>query len=122
MIYIIVPSSAPINIISKSSSQSIITIEWQPPPVRARNGVIVSYRISHQSLLFNRTTTFVDGSQLSVTLANLRPFTTYNITLAAATIIGYGPESPIITETTLQAGKFYSPLIALHNLIWSIKT
>ena len=108
MIFIIVPLSAPINIITKSLSQSTITLEWQPPPVWARNGVIITYRISYQSLFFNRTTTYVDGSQLSVMLRSLRPYTAYNITLAAATMVGYGPESPIITETTSQAGILHS--------------
>lgn len=116
MTYIIVPISAPINIISKSSSQSTITLEWQPPPVWDRNGVIITYRIIYQSLLFNMNTIHVDGSQLFITLRNLHPFTAYNITLAAATIAGYGPKSPIITETTLQAGKLNSFLIFLCNL------
>lgn len=48
----------------------------------------------------------VNGSVASAILSGLIPFTTYNITIRAATIIGFGPASIDSLATTLTACKF----------------
>ncbi|RDD47522.1 Hemicentin-1 [Trichoplax sp. H2] len=113
-----IPSSAPIHIVAISSSPTTLTLQWEPPPVKNRNGVILTYRIIYRSSLLNTTVSVqVDGSILSTLLRNLRPYTAYNITLAAATIVGYGPESPIVSESTMQAAPMQSPSIFNISLI-----
>ena len=47
----------------------------------------------------------VDGNTTSVVLDRLIPFATYNITIRAATVIGFGPSSDGVLVTTLQDGK-----------------
>ena len=72
-------------------------------PVRDRNGVIIKYDITYYSSKWvHENSIQVDGSQTSVVLDNLIPFTTYNITITAATVIGYGPASNSIFANTSQ--------------------
>ena len=47
----------------------------------------------------------VDGDATSVIIDRLLPFTTYNITIRAATVVGFGPASIDAVATTLQTGK-----------------
>ena len=49
---------------------------------------------------------YANSSAISKILNNLIPYTNYNITIKAATKVGYGPQSPIIILKTFQSGKF----------------
>ena len=102
----IVPSSAPINVTVVSSSARALNITWQPLPISDRNGIITSYKITYYSSRWmHGNTTQVNGSSTSAVLDSLIPFTSYNITISAATIIGFGPSSGEVIASTLQAGK-----------------
>lgn len=50
-------------------------------------------------------TKIVDGQVNSIQFRDLIPYTIYNITVSAATIIGFGPSSNGLLVRTLQAGK-----------------
>ena len=74
-------------------------------PVRDRNGVIIKQNITYYSSQWmHGDTVQVDGSSTSIILQPLIPFTTYNITIRAATIVGFGPASADTVATTLQDG------------------
>lgn len=47
----------------------------------------------------------VDGNLTETVLSGLIPFTSYNITIKAATVIGFGPSTIGSLATTLQASK-----------------
>ena len=88
----------------KPSSRTVF-VTWKPISLRYRNGIIVHYNITYYSAKWNQNMTIqVNSNATSVTLSELIPFTTYNITIRAATIIGFGPPS-IDATTTLIAGE-----------------
>ena len=81
-------------------------MSWQPPKLQDRNGVIIKYAITY----FEKNTTIVktvqvDGITTTANISLLKPFTTYNIKIKAATVIGFGPDSSPVIATTDQAGR-----------------
>ena len=95
-----VPSGYPRNIEVTVTSPYSLTIEWQPPLLQHRNGLITNYivnvSVNDQDSAFNdqhivRSTSLVLQTQ---------PYTTYMITVAAATVIGQGPFSTEEIVTT----------------------
>lgn len=89
-----VPTSAPINLQDDAVNSTAIHIQWEPPPLADRNGMIRSYHIN-----ISVTET---GSKFQLTsetnaldISSLHPYYTYNITVAAVTI-GPGPYSGIL--------------------------
>ena len=107
-IFVIGPSSYPMDIKATATSATSITITWLPLSINDRNGDILSYMIRYlqQEGLIDTKSILIDGSLTSFTLMNLRPYSSYSITIAATTSVGFGPESPVLTQTTFQAGKF----------------
>lgn len=91
-----------------TTSATTITITWLPLNISDRNGDILFYRIRYfqQEELNDTKSILMDSSLTSYTLMNLRPYSSYSIAIAASTAVGFGPESPILTQTTFQAGKF----------------
>lgn len=103
---IIVPSTSPINVTVTTLSASTISVTWQPVPIRERNGIITEYNITYNANQWMHINTIqVTSREMSVILNSLIPFTTYNITVKAATTIGFGPDSEDAVATTFQAGK-----------------
>ena len=96
-----------------------ISLTWQPLNFLDRNGVIIYYTVKYNSTLRNDSgIEQISGSTMSITLSNLIPYTTYNITIAASTSAGRGPESPIQFVTTKQSGKIYSQFfLDCNNLL-----
>lgn len=102
----IVPSDYPRNIEVRVSSPYSLTINWQPPALQHRNGLITNYivnvSVNDQDSAFNNQHVV---SSTSLTLQT-QPYTTYMITVAAATVIGQGPFSTEEIVTTPEACEF----------------
>ncbi|RDD37102.1 Protein sidekick-2, partial [Trichoplax sp. H2] len=112
------PQSYPQNVKSLAVSASSITLSWQPVLLSDRNGIIIAYKISYNSSRWNDYGNItVNATTTSKLLMNLSPFTVYNITMKAATIIGLGPESPVISVITRQAAPSESPMVQLISLV-----
>lgn len=102
----IAPSAPPIIIKAVPSSARTITIAWKRLPLRDRNGIITNYNITYYSSQWMHGNTIqADGAAISSIIDQLIPFTTYNITITAATIAGLGPASSSAFATTLQSGR-----------------
>ena len=87
------------------SSARTLSIDWQPPVLRYRNGIITNYSIAYYSSQWmHGDTIHVDGNTTSIVANKLIPFTTYNVTIRSATVIGFGPASNGNLVKTLQAG------------------
>lgn len=98
-------------------SENSIVVTWQEPAPFDRNGLIISYMVYYNSTQWNRHYIVeVNASVINITLNNLIPFTRYDIGLKAATIIGYGPESPSQSSTTYQAGLNNSNYVVILKL------
>ncbi|EDV24870.1 uncharacterized protein TRIADDRAFT_56233 [Trichoplax adhaerens] len=95
-----------------------IHLTWLPPPVSDRGGVIISYSIKYNSSKWNHNNvTITKSANTSIILHNLIPFMEYKITIKAATAAGYGPESPSLFITTLQAVPSVQPLLQNVSLV-----
>ena len=95
----IVPSGSPQNVIVTGTTQTTISLSWTPPHIDEQNGVIIMYRatITGSERILETSLTFITISSL---IAN----TEYMVTMAAKTIVGYGPESYVIRARTASTG------------------
>ena len=100
-----VPSS-PVNVLVVDADNTSLLLMWDPPTIP--NGIILSYRVEYFGV---ETTSTVNSSFYDVRdktvynvastfIYDLVPFSTYNITVAAATSIGEGPPSSMIAYMT----------------------
>lgn len=88
------------------SSPYSLTIRWQPPLLTHRNGLIINYIVNVS--VNDQDSAFNDQHVVSSTSLTLQtqPYTTYMITVAAATVIGQGPFSTEAIVTTPEDGQF----------------
>lgn len=104
----LVPRSYPPGGNATAMSSTSIYISWKPLPLFNRNGIITFYRIRYNSTLRDDSGIIQTNSSVtSVTLLNLIPYTMYNITLEAATVIGFGPKSASLRAITHQGGRIH---------------
>ena len=74
-----------------ASSFTTITLQWMPP--LQPNGIIIKYTVQCLGVV-----TYTN--RLSITLSGLYPASAYNISVAASTSKGPGPQSLILANTT----------------------
>ena len=90
-----VPSGPPRNFTISVTSRSI-TLSWSPPLSSQQNGVITDYNL----------TCIVGGMNYNVRLSDtsfdapIDPFTNYSCTVSAATVVGDGPATAVISGVT----------------------
>ena len=90
-----VPSSAPVRIQGSAVNSTTIQLQWEPPPIADRNGVIRSY-IVNISVAETRSVLQLTSETTVLNISNLHPYYTYTMTVAAVTI-GPGPYSVALT-------------------------
>ena len=113
------PDASPTHLTATPTSRSV-TLQWRPPPVLNRNGILTHYVV----VLANKTwsiTQNVTGEQRkrreadsegvgegtqSLTVEHLKPFTTYTWDVAAVSDFGAGPASDGIAFKTDQDGEW----------------
>ena len=78
-------------------------MEWEPPPIDQQNGIIQYYLVAvNQVENVTNTTSIAYATQLTVW--NLFPYYTYQVTIAAVTSPGTGPWSDPQTVMLPEAG------------------
>jgi hypothetical protein len=93
-----------------------LSLEWDQPLLRDRNGVIQDYRVILVSLdvpSVSFSSFIVTESRIGITA--LHPYYAYNLTVAAGTRVGYGPASAPFTIRTFQDSKNALLLLAGIN-------
>ena len=87
------------------SSTSII-VEWSPPLVSERNGVIIQYTVEYaqDSAGESKSVNTTDNST-SFVVKDLAIFTNYSFKIRAWNVVGKGPESEPVYNTTLEDSK-----------------
>ena len=98
--------SAPINVLVVDADNTSLLLMWDPPTVP--NGIILTYRVEYFGVETTSTvnSSFYDVKDITVYnmtstfIYELVPFSTYNITVAAATSIGEGPPSSVVVNMT----------------------
>ena len=112
-----VPTGTPTDLTTNVLSANIISVTWDHPLPIEQNGVIISYTLTYKGV--ERDTDYREMVLLSsepyftnYILTNLDEHTTYDITVAASTSIGIGPDTGVRTITD-QDGK-YNHLISTN--------
>ncbi len=82
-----------------------LRIEWSPPPLLLRNGVIIDYVVNISEIETGTTLQFATGGALEVTIPGLHPFYSYAFVATALTEIGHGPHSPSVSIRMPEDGK-----------------
>lgn len=115
-----VPSGYPRNVEVTVSSPYSLTIEWQPPALQHRNGLITNYVVNVS--VNDQDSALNDQHVVRSTSLTLQtqPYTTYMVTVAAATVIGQGPFSTEEIATTPEDCEF--ALDTLYNILTSKTT
>ena len=101
----VVPST-PVNVLAVVADNTSLLLMWDPPTIP--NGIILYYRVEYFGVETTSTvnSSFYDVRDMTVynvtsTFINdLVPFSTYNITVAAAISIGEGPPSSLVANMT----------------------
>ncbi|KAH0618705.1 hypothetical protein JD844_018135 [Phrynosoma platyrhinos] len=95
-----VPSGFPQNLRVVGLTTSTTKVTWNPPLLAERNGKITNYTVVYRDINSQQNLTNVT-KETSITLANLKPDTTYDIKVRAHTSKGAGPLSPSIQSRTM---------------------
>ena len=105
----LVPSGSPKNLVATDAGPESVTLSWSAPDPALHNGIIRHYFISlfpissPSSVTSHRTPI----SFTNATVGGLRPYTSYNISVAAVTIAP-GPSSSYVEFVTDEAGTLKS--------------
>ena len=100
--HLTVPSGPPRDLQVFATGSSMIVLSWEPPLLEQQNGIIRQYHIT----LVSGQTTVTTAMSTNVTISGLRPFTTYQCSVAALTISA-GPVSGTISVTTPEDGMLH---------------
>ena len=98
----IVPSAPPQNVTIVSILPNSFSLSWEPPDNEYQNGILTGYTV----MTVNDDTTIMTQSSTATNavVSNLRPFTMYEVTIAAHNSAGRGPFSVGITIQTNETG------------------
>ena len=112
------PRAAPQNVRVSALSSTSLSVSWDPVPLIDQNGIITVYDVEYSQSTFlelpSPLTLSVDSTNMSATISGLEEYVEYSISVAAYTVIGEGPFSLPVQETTLQDSQFFKCFI--HNL------
>ena len=84
---------------------------WDEVPCSGQNGHITGYLLYYTNTTFSDTINIARGENRSYTLAQLRPYTNYTVTVSAYNDAGTGPTSYNRTQQTEQAGQLVHSLL-----------
>lgn len=86
-----------------SVTATSLSIAWDPPMEKDRNGIIVQYTVNMTATVTLFTTQFTTNTT-NYTLSGLIPDTTYSLIVAASTAIGIGPFTQSLLAKTKESG------------------
>ena len=98
-----VPSAPPQNVTVVSILPNSFSLTWEPPDIEHQNGIILEYTVT--TVNDNMTNITQLSTATNAVVSNLRPFTVYEVTVAAHTSVGRGPFSVGITVQTNETGE-----------------
>ena len=100
--HITVPSGYPQNFQILPTSSRSIELQWEPPLIESKNGIITEYTIRQVT---GDQDEYYATNATHFELTDLIPNTGYTFTIAASTSVGTGPYSPIVNVITPEDGK-----------------
>ncbi|KAF5404529.1 hypothetical protein PHET_01994, partial [Paragonimus heterotremus] len=95
------PSAPPTHVHIQSIGAHVVTVGWEPPPVIARNGELILYRINISCEDWLRPRQINVLTEHTQMIRGLSRGTKYDLTVSATTRGGNGPDSPPVSFTTM---------------------
>ncbi|XP_071820148.1 contactin-1-like isoform X2 [Apostichopus japonicus] len=105
------PDAAPTDLQLTVESSTVITVSWSPLPEEVQNGEILGYNVTYMSLT-SKEVKSVATSEMTTSIANLDPWTEYDIYVEAYNADGLSPPSVTATARTKVAAPSGVPTIA----------
>ena len=102
MISLIVVPTVPRSLTSVDATDANVTLQWMDPDMP--NGVITRYQVEYRAAFTNQPFVSLNATSLTYMVTGLSPFTVYDFRVAAATRVGLGPYTDVVTIFT--TGKF----------------
>ena len=101
------PDGFPRNVTLEVVSATEIMVSWVEVNPFNRNGIITIYEVTYQPQEnYDRMTTYMNTTSLLVPLTGLHEYAVYNVEVKAFTIVGPGPDSPVVSIRTNTSSKF----------------
>ena len=101
--YLTEPTASPDGLVVASIGADFAELRWFAPDFEHHNGIIRSYILSFAEQETGNNFT-ITSTNRRLTVTNLHPFYTYNVTVAAVTV-SPGPFSQAVVFRTLQDSK-----------------
>ena len=106
------PSGPPQDVHAMSRSSTSMQVYWSPPLLSERNGIITHYTVKYQPQSGQYRSVNTADNTTSIFIDNLDIFTRYSFVIKAWNVVGAGPGSQPVYNTTLEGSKFYiSPVV-----------
>lgn len=99
------PTGPPQDILAWTLSSTSILVKWSPPLPSEQNGVILNYTVSYISQSSQLKSLDTADNSTSIEVKNLTIFTKYEFTVKAWNVVGPGPESEPVYNTTSEDSK-----------------
>ncbi|XP_062285199.1 receptor-type tyrosine-protein phosphatase S-like [Scomber scombrus] len=98
------PSAAPESVSCESASSTSLRVSWRPPPMEGQNGELAGYELRYQKVSGAGSGGQgqevkglpIPAQQGQTVVEGLEKWSWYNITMAATTVEGNGPNSPVV--------------------------
>ena len=110
------PSGPPTNFQVRADTTRSLVLSWDPPLPQHQNGIVRRYivTINNGTQLTNYSTT---DNSYRVT-AQIKPFRSYNCSVAAETI-GIGPATEVVAVQTPEDSKCFPTIIFCPSMVWN---
>ena len=97
------PSGPPLSLRITAVTARSLTLDWDLPLLRDRNGPVINYGVNLTALEVP-SVQILAISRNRISIAGLHPYYTYSCKVQAKTSVGSGPYSTSVNVTTLQDG------------------
>lgn len=94
-------------------SSTAIEAHWSPLEEEEINGILQHYSLNVLEVVTGKTR-FFERNVTQILLTSLHPYYTYELSVAAATVVGTGPFSSPVRVVTHQDGMWYRQTMALY--------
>ena len=101
------PTGPPQDVLAWTLSSTSILVKWSPPFPSEQNGIILKYNVSYRSQSNQLKSLETADNSTSIEVKNLAIFTKYWFTVKAWNVIGAGPESESVYNTTFEDSKWF---------------
>lgn len=105
------PSGPPQNVQAWTLSSTSIQVTWGPPLLEEQNGVILRYDVDYRTRSGQPNKLATADNQTTIQVKNLTSFTRYWFAVRAVNVIGVGPESEEVSNTTSEDSKLKKPIL-----------